>query len=58
MEIVRSAQQHALTPPKVVEPDTASLPGGASPEVLMLIGLAGSSLLTVMVASLAPKLPG
>ena len=58
MESVRSAQQPALTPPKVVEPDTASLPAGASPKTLMLKGLAGSSLFTVMVANLAPKLSG
>ena len=44
IERVRSAQHPAFTPPKVVEPATVSLPAGASPETLMLIGLAGSSL--------------
>src|ERR1700722_15040199 len=58
MEIVRSAQQPAFTPPKVVEPPTASLPGGAWPETLMLSGPVGSSLLTVIVAVLEPKLTG
>src|ERR1700729_3329701 len=52
---VRSAQHPAFTPPKVVEPATVSLPAGASPETLMLRGLAGSLLATVIVAALAPK---
>ena len=55
---VRSAQQPALTPPKVVEPVTASLPAGASPETSTLSGLAGSSLVTVIVADFGPKLAG
>ena len=48
----------AFTPPNVVEPATVSLPEGASPETLMLMGLAGSSLATVIVPALAPKLEG
>src|SRR5215470_7482381 len=55
---VRSAQHPAFTPPNVVEPVTVSLPEGASPETLMLTGLAGSSLVTAIVAALAPKLSG
>src|ERR1700691_1497217 len=55
---VRSAQHPGLTPPIVVDPVTVSLPAGASPETLMLIGLAGSSLVTAIVAALAPKLSG
>ena len=55
---MRSAQHPALTPPNVVEPATVSLPEGASPETLTLIGLAGSSLVTVIVAAFAPKLSG
>src|ERR1700722_20688981 len=54
-ERVRSAQQHAFTPPKVVDPAIASFPEGASPETLTLIGLAGSSLVTVIVPVLEPK---
>src|ERR1700734_2674006 len=55
---VRSAQHPAFTPPNVVEPATVSLPGGASPETSTLIGLSGSSLVTVIVAALEPKLRG
>src|SRR5271167_4988481 len=58
IERVRSAQHPAFTPPKVVEPAIVSLPGGASPETLTLIGLAGSSLVTVIVPAFAPKLVG
>ena len=58
IERVRSAQQPAFTPPKVVELATAILPGGVSPETLTLMGLAGSLLVTVIVAALAPKLVG
>jgi hypothetical protein len=46
---VRSAQQQALTPPKLVEPDMDNRPVGARPETSMLRGPAGSSLFTVMV---------
>ena len=38
IERVRSAQHPTVTPPNVVEPETVSLPGGASPETLTLIG--------------------
>lgn len=58
MESVRSAQRHAFTPPKVVEPVIVSFPGGALPETLMLTGPIGSSLFTVIVADLEPKLAG
>src|SRR5579862_1496508 len=50
MERVRSALQQALMPPKHSEPATTSLPGGASPEMAIVLGLAGSLLTTVMVA--------
>src|ERR1700704_1348247 len=58
IDSVRSAQHPAFTPPNVVEPATVSLPAGASPETLMLVGLAGSSLVTVIVAAFAPKPSG
>src|ERR1700733_16231800 len=58
IERVRSAQHPTVTPPNVVEPETVSLPGGASPETLTLMGLARSSLVTVFVPALAPKLRG
>lgn len=48
----------SITPSKVVEPPIASLPVGASPESLMLTGPPGSSLSTVIVAVLEPKLTG
>src|ERR1700677_3306894 len=48
MEIMRSAVQQAFTPPKHVEPVTASLPGGAVPDRATTWGPAGSSLKTVI----------
>jgi len=39
MEIVRSAQEQALTPPKHAEPVTASLPEGALPLTEIVCGL-------------------
>src|ERR1700716_3038683 len=54
-EIVRSAQQQAVTPPKEVEPLTASFPEGAFPDTAMVVGPAGSSLSTVIVAAFAPR---
>src|SRR5208283_1260673 len=58
MDIVRSAQQQAVTPPKFVEPVTASLPGGALPDKAIVCEPAGSSLVTVRIADLPPKLAG
>ena len=58
IESVRSAQHPAFTPPKLVEPATASFPGGASPRTRIEVGLDGSSLNTSMVADLSPKLTG
>src|SRR4030095_3014555 len=58
IEIVRSAQQHAVTPPNDVEPVTVSLPEGAKPETATTRGPVGSSLVTVIVADLGPKLVG
>src|SRR6516162_10269746 len=58
MESVRSAQQHAFTPPKIVEPAIVSFPGGALPDTFSVTGPAGSSLLIVIVPDLAPKLAG
>lgn len=55
---VRSAQHPAFTPPNVVEPATESSPGGESPETFRLIGPAGSSLVTVIIPGLGPKLSG
>src|ERR1700737_221170 len=46
------------TPPKNVEPVTASFPAGALPETLTVRIPAGSSLLIERVAILAPKLLG
>ena len=56
--MVRSTWQQASTPPKKVEPDTASFPAGALPETCTLLAPAGSLLTTVMVADFAPKLVG
>src|SRR5579863_7787776 len=50
IEIVRSSRQHAGTPPKKVEPVTASLPAGALPETRIERGPAGSLLSTVICA--------
>src|SRR4051794_1066232 len=58
MEMVRSARQQAFTPPKHREPVTTSLPDGAKPETANVRGPAGSSLVTVIVADLGPKLVG
>src|SRR5712691_8398597 len=58
MASVRSARQHAFTPPKQSEPVTASLPDGASPVTANVCGLPGSPLVTVMVAAFGPKLAG
>src|SRR5580700_217696 len=58
IESVRSAAQQAFTPPKQREPVTTSLPGGASPETAIVLGLDGSSLATVMAAAFDPKLVG
>jgi hypothetical protein len=55
MEIVRSAQQHAVTPPKTVDPVTASSPEGALPFTAIVAGLAGSLLITVIVPETGPK---
>jgi hypothetical protein len=57
-DIVRSAQQQAVTPPKIVEPVTASFPEGTSPETAMVRGPAGSLLSTATVADLDPELVG
>src|SRR5271170_6482089 len=57
-ESVRSAQQQALTPPKVVEPATASLPEGASPDTRTVCGEAGSLLATVITPVTGPKPAG
>jgi hypothetical protein len=54
IEMVRSAQQHADTPPNEVDPVTASLPVGVSPETAILRGPDGSSLSISIVAALAP----
>ena len=54
-ETVRSAQVHAGTPPKHVEPVTAILPEGASPLTATRDGLAGSLLTIEMVAAFAPN---
>src|SRR6185436_10430251 len=56
--IVRSPRQHSFTPPMQVDPVTTSRPGGATPETETVFGPAGLSLMTVMVADLAPKLDG
>ena len=59
MDIVRSSQQQALTPPKHVEPVTAIVPEGALPVTLIVFGPAGSLLAIVIVAGgVAPKLVG
>src|SRR5688500_7050513 len=58
MDMVRSAVQQALTPPKHSDPVIASLPEGALPETSIVCGLAGSSLITLSVANLGPKLSG
>ena len=58
MEMVRSAQPQAGTPPKQVEPVTTSLPDGASPVTGIARGLAESVLTIVMVPALGPKVCG
>src|ERR1035437_1084971 len=52
-----SRRQH-FTPPNIAEPDTASLPGGARPVMVIVAGLAGSLLVTVTVAEAGPRLAG
>ena len=56
IEIVRSARQQALTPPKHSEPVTASLPAGASPLHLHLVRARGSFVVTVIVRRLGAEL--
>src|SRR5271165_6041053 len=60
IEIVRSSRQHARTPPKNVEPVTASLPAGALPETWIDRGPPGSLLSTVMrvPGGVGPRLVG
>src|SRR5271170_4114282 len=58
IEMVRSALRQASTPPKNVEPVTASRPDGASPVTTMDAGLAGSLLMMVRVAEAGPTLAG
>src|SRR5580658_1689129 len=58
IEMVRSALQHAWTPPKNVEPVTASLPDGASPVTTIDAGLAGSLLVMVRVEEKEPTPAG
>ena len=58
MDNVRSAGQQAFTPPKHVVPVTASLPEGTLPDTSIVCGLAGSSLVIVIVADFDPKLEG
>jgi hypothetical protein len=58
IERVRSARQHAFTPPKHVEPVTAIFPEGTLPTTETLFTPVGSSLVTVIVADFVPKLPG
>src|SRR5271167_1740642 len=55
IEIVRSARQHAFTPPKHSEPVTTSRPAGASPLTFTVCGLPGSLLVTVIVPAAGPK---
>src|ERR1700678_416295 len=54
IEMVRSTRQQAGTAPKMVEPDTASFPAGATPDTCTCLGPAGSLLLTVIVPEKAP----
>src|SRR5260370_628061 len=58
IETVRSAQQCAVTPPKWVDPLTASLPGGARPLTAIVRGPAGSSLMMVTEPLSEPKADG
>src|SRR5271167_1429596 len=58
IEMVRSALQQASTPPKNVEPVTASVPDGASPVTTMDPGLPGSLLVMVKVEEAGPTLAG
>ncbi len=58
MVTVRNSRRPHFTPPKYVEPVTASFPAGASPETPIVWGFAGSSLVTVIVAVFGPKLAG
>jgi len=56
--IVRNSRRQHFTPPKYPEPVTAIFPEGAFPDNAMECGPDGSSLVTVMVAALTPKLAG
>src|SRR5437763_1478654 len=57
-DTVRCGRRPHLIPPKTVEPATASWPEGTLPDTAIIRGPAGSSLLTVTVADLGPKLDG
>jgi hypothetical protein len=58
IETVRSARRPKSTGPKCPLPVMASFPLGVSPETAIVLGPPGSSLETVRVADLAPKLVG
>src|SRR5438270_13779810 len=52
IEIVLSARQHALTPPKQRDPVTTRRPAGASPATCTMCGLPGS-LLRIVISPVA-----
>jgi hypothetical protein len=58
IDTVFCTRQPHSTQPKLVAPVTASRPEGALPETVMVRGPPGSSLITVTVADLSPKLAG
>ena len=58
MVTVRCSQWQHFTPPKIVDPVIVSWPVGASPSTVIVCGLPGSLLVTVMLADLGPKLVG